>query len=308
MKPSCSTSSARSAGPSVGRHDPRQTPHLGEQLTVPRIAAVDLDRQRAVSIGPGELDDPLGSRSAPARGPRPRRRGPAVPARCATSSVDRPVSRRQCTAASNPMATATIPPAGSVAPRNADSDELAGDHPPADPERLAHMGRGRRDRRGRDRNRARRERRRASGVGELLECGPGIVGADSHRARTTASTIAPAAAASTSRANATRRRTTATTSSSNAQPTGAQNITSHSGSKNPGNDASRVADASSCSARDLVQHGRHDQQQGLATTRAMSVGRRTRGSSWADAKNTTPTGRAARHRPGCAVSSASAGS
>ena len=74
---------------------PRQAPQRRQQLGVPRVAAVDLDVERAVGVVTGEADDTRVVPRRRRRGRRRRRRARAGPARCASSSGARRASRRR---------------------------------------------------------------------------------------------------------------------------------------------------------------------------------------------------------------------
>ena len=95
--PSCSTSSMRLSR--AVRWPPRyhaRRQSVGQQLGVPRVAAVHLDVDAAVGVVAGEADDAL-RRASGAAGPDRRRRRPAraAPARSASSSGARRASRRR---------------------------------------------------------------------------------------------------------------------------------------------------------------------------------------------------------------------
>ena len=114
---------AAQAHGALGVAVPGQPPDVGEQLAVPRVAPVDLDRQRPV-VGRCRRTaaSPRGA-STPAPARRRSRRGLRAPAGCATSSGGRPASRRRGgrrPRRAGRWRSAAMPPVAVVAPRNSE--------------------------------------------------------------------------------------------------------------------------------------------------------------------------------------------
>ena len=191
---------------------------------------------------------------------------------------------------------AATPPVAVVAVRNSEPTELEPDEPPTEhAEGAAEVRRGGGDDRG-----------------EIVSApggkpgGPSVAANRRRMLHGSSTTMAPTmtpistampAPATRSRARLGRRRTSAATSNVRDHATGVQKAISHRGSKNPGNVVRR-----SSSARSRFPPMRRDHRVTMISrtptmARAMSVGRRARGSSWAEANSRSPAGVVAPRSP-----------
>ena len=180
---------ARLAGPCAGCRGTRRSRHsVDEQLAVPGVAAVHLDRQRAVGVVTVEEHGTLAAASMPG----------------ARSSTSTPSSWRASRMRGGVRASARRAEGEVHASRSQQTDGDGGDAArrptwrrgtarPTNCSRYSHrprwrngrleVGRGRRDRRRGQRQETRRERRRVVGVGETAEDSPPVVERRPHRRR-----------------------------------------------------------------------------------------------------------------------------